>query len=103
MILLGDTSKPDECPKCGDAVWRDSADVGVGIIYGPAGCPSCGWSEDKQYDMSEGSSKANAEDSERWTDQFGVSHHKERVRENLQNLGIDLDPFNGDDPDETTE
>lgn len=33
------------CPKCGDDCWRDSADVGVGIIYGPYNCTYCGWSE----------------------------------------------------------
>lgn len=41
------------CPNCGRDCWRDSADVGVGIIYGPYGCP-CGWSESAEYDVSEG-------------------------------------------------
>jgi len=41
------------CPKCGREAWRDEADVGVGIIYGPYGCP-CGWSESPEYDLSEG-------------------------------------------------
>lgn len=44
------------CPKCGetDSCERDSVDVGVGIIHGPWGCACCGWSEDPEYDLSEG-------------------------------------------------
>lgn len=46
-----------KCPKCNsDGCWRDSADVGVGIIYGPYGCPDCGWSESPEYDLSDGKS-----------------------------------------------
>lgn len=41
------------CPRCGELVDRDYADVGVGIIYGPYGC-SCGWSESSEYDVSDG-------------------------------------------------
>lgn len=33
------------CPKCNSECDRDEADVGVGILYGPWGCYSCGWSE----------------------------------------------------------
>lgn len=39
-----------KCPNCGEYGWRDSADVGVGIIYGPWGCP-CGWSESDDYNQ----------------------------------------------------
>jgi hypothetical protein len=39
-----------ECPNCGCDCYRDSADVGVGIIYGPWGC-QCGWSEDERYNL----------------------------------------------------
>lgn len=42
------------CPKCGDKCWREDVDVGVGIIYGPWGCSSCGWSEYDKYDLSKG-------------------------------------------------
>lgn len=42
------------CPHCGDDCYRESADVGVGIIYGPWGCPSCRWSEDERYDLRDG-------------------------------------------------
>jgi hypothetical protein len=38
-----------ECEECGDDCYRESVDVGVGIIYGPWGCPSCGWSESSIY------------------------------------------------------
>lgn len=43
------------CPRCNETgLWRESADVGVGIIYGPYGCPSCGWSENEEYDLQKG-------------------------------------------------
>lgn len=42
------------CPRCGNTdLWRDSADVGIGTIYGPYGCP-CGWSEWESYDLTDG-------------------------------------------------
>jgi len=42
------------CPKCGNTdLWRDSADVGIGTMYGPYGCP-CGWSEWETYDLTDG-------------------------------------------------
>lgn len=42
------------CPNCGaeGTLCRDSADVGVGIIYGPWGCSGCAWSESEEYDLS---------------------------------------------------
>jgi DNA-directed RNA polymerase subunit RPC12/RpoP len=36
------------CPKCGTECMRDDVDVVAGILYGPWGCPGCGWSEDSQ-------------------------------------------------------
>lgn len=42
------------CPKCGTECWRESADVGVGVIYGPWGCPQCGWSDAEEFDISDG-------------------------------------------------
>ena len=70
------------CPICGDNCMRDEVDIGVGTIYGPFGCP-CGWSESAEYDRSNGESPANiAEvDSDRVTDQFGVSYSKTRMAE----------------------
>lgn len=59
-----------KCPKCGNEdCWRDSADVGVGIIFGPWGCPDCGWSEDSEYDLSEGQNRFD--DKGGMIDQFG--------------------------------
>lgn len=48
------STKGNTCPECGQETWRESADVGVGIIYGPYGCGSCGWSEEKRYDQRDG-------------------------------------------------
>ena len=43
------------CPRCGESeLYRDSVDVGVGIIHGPYGRPSCGWSENNAYDLENG-------------------------------------------------
>ena len=41
------------CLNCGEECWRDSANVGIGIIYGPWGC-ECGWSEDENYNILDG-------------------------------------------------
>lgn len=35
-----------ECPECGAPTTRDAVDIGVGVMYGPAYCIDCGWSED---------------------------------------------------------
>ena len=63
----------ETCPRCGAFVWRDSVDVGVGIIYGPYGCPDCGWSSDAEYDRSRGESPAQKEHPDRHIDQWGGS------------------------------
>lgn len=36
------------CPNCGNDLWWEEADVGVGVITGPAYCdnPACGYSEE---------------------------------------------------------
>lgn len=76
-----------KCPKCGEEdLGRDEVDVGVGFYYGPYGC-YCGWSEASEYDCSEGASLAQKEDpSERVTDQWGVSHSKERLAQEEQEI-----------------
>jgi len=80
-----------QCPKCGEDCDRDSADVGVGVIYGPWGC-MCGWSEDPHYDASAGPSPAQLESAtDRWVDSRGNSHSVTRVAENLKNFGIPED------------
>lgn len=58
-----------KCPKCGDDAHREEADVGVGIIYGPWGCP-CGWSESEEYDLSGGRDPIDEKGGV--LDQFGV-------------------------------
>lgn len=63
------------CPKCGEALlWRESADVGIGIIYGPWGC-ECGWSESAEYDRREGPAAADSEYETRVCDQWGMAHY----------------------------
>jgi hypothetical protein len=49
-----------ECPECKAECWRESCDVGVGVITGPWGCPECGWSEDDRYDLRNGPKKTDA-------------------------------------------
>lgn len=73
------------CPECGDNCWRDSADVGVGIIYGPWGC-SCGWSELGSHEERQASSPDGW-----YTDPFGVRHNVERIVENCARFGFDPD------------
>lgn len=80
------------CPKCGESCNRDSVDVGVGVIYGPWGC-ACGWSEDPQYDCSDGPSPAQIEGEKngRYVDSTGNSHSVARIAENLERFGIQRD------------
>ena len=37
------------CPECEEDCYRDEVDIGVGTIYGPWGCPRCGWSNSALY------------------------------------------------------
>lgn len=63
----------DFCPKCQNTeIYQDSVDVGVGVIYGPMGCPDCGWSEDSTYDLSEGQSPVDEKGGA--IDQYGGYH-----------------------------
>lgn len=43
------TADQHTCPRCSstDTV-RESADVGVGVIYGPLHCNSCGFNEEDE-------------------------------------------------------
>jgi hypothetical protein len=52
---------PNVCPKCGGYCYRESVDIGVGVIHGPYGCINCGWSEDSYYDSSDGTCQAELE------------------------------------------
>lgn len=60
------------CPKCGTECWRDEVDVGVGVINGPYGCPSCAWSEYEEYDLSDGKSPLDEKGGA--IDQYGWYH-----------------------------
>jgi hypothetical protein len=62
----------DHCPKCEGETHQDSVDVGVGVIYGPRGCMECGWSEDADYDLSEGRDPVDEKGGA--IDQFGGYH-----------------------------
>ena len=61
-------------------------DVGVGIIHGPWGC-YCGWSEDSDYDRSEGPAPADSSRPGWYSDQWGSLHSKARLAEDLQRTG----------------
>ena len=65
-----------DCPHCGEGCDRESVDVGIGIMHGPWGCGNCGWSSSPEYDSRVGIRRDGAE---RVYDQWGVSHHRDRI------------------------
>jgi hypothetical protein len=78
------------CPKCGEECYRESADVGVGVIYGPWGCPGCGWSESPHYDRSDGKTPPGAADyPDHFVDQWGCATPKQTLRDGVVRFGID--------------
>lgn len=85
--------KDPRCPNCGDdSLDRESVDVGVGFIYGPWGCYSCGWSSDARFDRSQGPAPADAEYPDHILTPTGVAHHKGRIEETLHDrFGIKVD------------
>lgn len=77
------------CPKCNAECWRDEVDIGVGTIYGPYGCPECGWSEDAEYDRSSGDgNKAEAKLPGWHIDQWGRAIRVEAIVERCERFGI---------------
>jgi len=77
------------CPKCESECDRDEADVGVGVIHGPWGCWSCGWSEDSRYDSSAGTSEAQRESGDgRYIDPCGGSTSIGRLVQSAGWFGI---------------
>lgn len=74
-----------KCPECSEPCRQDSVDVGVGVIYGPWGCSNCGWSEDPQYDCSEGKLPTHPDYPGRYVDPFGSVHSVVRTMENTGN------------------
>lgn len=75
------------CPHCGEACDRESADVGIGVIYGPWGCANCGWSSDSQYDSREG---VQRDGEDRVFDQWGMSHHVDRIGGKVVLAGLNV-------------
>lgn len=75
------------CPKCKEECDRDEVDVGVGMIYGPFGCP-CGWSEWAEYDRSEGTSQAELENPDYYIDSRGRMIKKSVIAEKLDFFGL---------------
>jgi predicted RNA-binding Zn-ribbon protein involved in translation (DUF1610 family) len=53
------------CPNCGEHCWREEADVGIGIIFGPWGCP-CGWSESHAYNQLDGPTATAGKRTDQW-------------------------------------
>lgn len=58
------------CPHCKMKCCRD--EVSVGTVYGPFGCPGCGWSEDERYNLRERSPGPDARGG--YIDQYGGYH-----------------------------
>ena len=80
------------CPRCGEECYRDEVDVGVGMMYGPWGCPGCGWSSDPQYDHSDGGPcLAQAEYPGWYVDQWGGMVRKSRLKESVERFGLNPD------------
>ena len=65
------------CPKCGGHCDRDSVDVGVGVIHGPWGCEECRWSEDSEYDLSDG--RSSFDEKGGMIDQYGSYYPKPNI------------------------
>lgn len=81
---MHDTCK---CPYCDELCDRESADVGVGVIYGPWGCDNCGWSEAPEYDSRAG---IRRDGKDRVFDQYGVSHHVDRFNGEAVLAGLNV-------------
>ena len=81
-------SENNQCPKCGEECQRDEVDVGVGVITGPWGCYSCGWSDDPRYDSSNGASVAQAEYPDHYLDPCGGATPLKTIERKLDRLGL---------------
>lgn len=76
--------EPMTCPTCGEECDRDEVNVGVGIIYGPWGCHSCGWSE---YDREQ----AEKDHPGYYCDPTGGLHKIDAIVEGCERFGLDGD------------
>lgn len=75
------------CPKCGAECWRHSIDIGIGIQYGPFGCPECCWSESPEYDRSDGKTPP-CQPEGYYLDQFGAMTKVDGIVEKCKRFGI---------------
>lgn len=78
------------CPKCGEDCDRDEVDIGVGIMCGPWGC-RCGWSDDPEYDSSEGPSPAARAHPNHYVNSQGGMIRHTAISERLKHFGLDGD------------
>lgn len=79
------------CPKCGEECYRDEVDVEVGVIYGPWGCPACGWSSDPEYDASSGPSPAQLKEPDWYVDSWGGMRRISAIADDLARFKIPRD------------
>lgn len=85
-------SESQACPKCGEDCSRDEVHNGVCVLYGPWGCPGCGWSSDPEYDHSDkngGACAAQAEHPGWYVDQWGGLIRKSALKEGVARFGVD--------------
>lgn len=69
------------CGNCGSTdTSREHVDVGIGIVWGPWGCPECGWSEDPHYSQLDGPTSEGG----KRTDQYGWLYPAETVTPDRQ-------------------
>lgn len=69
------------CPQCGEECDRDSVDIGIGVMNGPWGCYSCGWSE---YDRK----RAETENAGWYCDPTGGLHRIDAIVERCERFGL---------------
>jgi hypothetical protein len=79
-----------KCENCGGECYRDEVDIGVGYVYGPYGCPSCGWSESTMYDRSQGNPEADKVHPEFIHDQFGGAIRRSAIDRLMNGIGIEV-------------
>ncbi len=46
-------TKENDCPRCGSELDFDEVDIGVGVLRGNPGCPSCHWTPEIKCSCSE--------------------------------------------------
>ncbi len=73
-------NKASLCPLCNEPTTYESVDIGVGIMYGPEYCVSCGWSEYHN---------AGKVIDGWYYDITGTAHNVDRIVENATRLGGD--------------